>query len=210
MFSFSCNGLGRSWGRVARRVRVCGRDEKGATAIEFAMVAGPFFAMLFGIISVGFYYFTLFTLENAIETASRRIRTGQAQTAKNAAGVATPDNINNIRAMVCSSLPPYMKSGADCGPNIRVHVQNYSGYGAVVIPSCLQSGGLIPTDSQVYSTGTGSAVVLASVCFEWEMTKAFKDMLWWWNPSVNEKSTAMTNGSTLIQAATMFTVEPYN
>ena len=42
--------------------------------------------MLFGIISVGFYFFTTFTLENAVEKSSRYVRTGQMQTVDTSSG----------------------------------------------------------------------------------------------------------------------------
>ncbi|MGI9382041.1 MAG: TadE/TadG family type IV pilus assembly protein, partial [Methyloligellaceae bacterium] len=43
------------------------------------MVAAPFFALLFALIEIGLVFFGSFTLENAVEQASRMIRTGQAQ-----------------------------------------------------------------------------------------------------------------------------------
>ena len=57
------------------------RDERGFTAVEFAMVAMPFLMLLFGTIGIGLFFFTTFSLENAVEQASRQIRTGQAQLA---------------------------------------------------------------------------------------------------------------------------------
>ena len=55
------------------------RDSRGTTAIEFAMVALPFVLLLFGLLSVSLYFFTTFTLENAVWQAARAIRTGQVQ-----------------------------------------------------------------------------------------------------------------------------------
>jgi Flp pilus assembly protein TadG len=55
------------------------RNTDGVAAIEFAMVSLPFFMMMFGLILVGLYFFTTFTLENAVEQAARLIRTGQVQ-----------------------------------------------------------------------------------------------------------------------------------
>ncbi len=54
-------------------------DASGATAIEFGIVALPFSMFAYGIILIGLYFFTTFSLENALERASRLIRTGQAQ-----------------------------------------------------------------------------------------------------------------------------------
>ena len=78
-------------------------DQRGTTAIEFAMVIGPFLFLLFGIISVGLYFFVIFTLEHAVESAARVIRTGQAQT--QTPNVMTP---GEFKARVCAKLPPFM------------------------------------------------------------------------------------------------------
>ena len=67
---------------IAARLRPAariGRNTDGFTAVEFAMVIGPFLALLFAIMEVALVYFATFSLENATEQASRLIRTGQAQ-----------------------------------------------------------------------------------------------------------------------------------
>jgi Flp pilus assembly protein TadG len=56
-----------------------GRDAGGATAVEFALVAMPFFLFAFGILGLGLHFFTNNALEHAVDTAARKIRTGQAQ-----------------------------------------------------------------------------------------------------------------------------------
>ena len=60
-------------------VLATGDDESGFTAVEFAIVAMPFVMLLFGILSVCLYFFTNFTMENAVWQAARAIRTGQFQ-----------------------------------------------------------------------------------------------------------------------------------
>ena len=65
--------------RLRRRLRRLRADQSGFTAVEFAAVALPFVMLLFGTISVCLFYFTNFTMENAVWQASRAIRTGQFQ-----------------------------------------------------------------------------------------------------------------------------------
>ena len=89
------------------RLRDLSKDESGIAAVEFAMVAGPFLFLLFGIISVGFYFFVAFSLEHAVDTASRVIRTGQAQTQ-----APNPMTSSEFKHLVCSKLPPFMKASA--------------------------------------------------------------------------------------------------
>ena len=52
-------------------------DTGGVVTIEFALLALPFFMLMFGIILVGLHHFTTFSLENAIDVASRQLRIEQ-------------------------------------------------------------------------------------------------------------------------------------
>ena len=71
----------RSFSRPARLTKKWSalRNDSGSAAIEFAMVALPFFMFVLGIIGVGLYYFTSNALEHGVEAASRKILTGEAQ-----------------------------------------------------------------------------------------------------------------------------------
>ena len=159
-----------------------------------------FFGLLFGIISVGLYFFVQFSLEHAVETAARVIRTGQAQTQ-----TPNPMTVAQFKTLVCAKLPPFMPCGAT--DKLRVNVQSYTGYGGITTPTCLDgSGNLIPTASQVYNTGSASSVVLVSICYEWALAASMAGMTYWISPV----SSRMNNGSTMLQASVTFTTEPYN
>ena len=166
-----------------------GRDERGFTAVEFAMVAMPFLMLLFGTIAVGLYFFTTFTLENAVEKAARQIRTGQAQMA----GKTT----SQFKDDVCSYAPGYV----DCVGNLRVNVASFSSFSAIAPPSCTDSAGdLIPDPTPAAVPGAAGDVVLVTVCYEWELAGALPFL----------KLGDMNNGSAMIQASTTFRTEPYN
>lgn len=189
----------RSW-RPMRGIAAIARDEKGTTAVEFGLIAAPFLMLLFGIMSVGFYFFVVFSLENAVETASRVLRTGQAQTQK-----PNPMTPEEFKTRICNNLPAFMScSGANS--KIRVNVQNFNGYGSITSTSCLESGALIPEAPADYNPGGSSVVVLVTVCFEWSLSQVMAGMAYWIMPP----GTSMANGSTLIRASTTFTTEPYN
>jgi Flp pilus assembly protein TadG len=177
-------------------VKAAAKDERGATAVEFAMVLGPFLMLLFGIISVGFYFFALFSLEHAIEDASRQLRTGSAQTSNKTAAAFKSD--------VCSKLPAFMKcTGAS--DKVRVNVQNSANY-TVAAANCTDNGGnLISNGSTSYNPGAAGDVIVATVCFEWDLGN-LPNLNYWISPA----SSRMGNGSILLSAATVFTTEPYN
>ena len=61
------------------RGRRFARDERGVTAVEFGILALPFFTIIFAIIETAMMFFAQQTLDSAVEDASRMVRTGQAQ-----------------------------------------------------------------------------------------------------------------------------------
>ncbi|MFZ1815548.1 MAG: TadE/TadG family type IV pilus assembly protein [Rhizobiaceae bacterium] len=60
--------------KIVRRFR---KEDDGTTAIEFAMLAFPFFLLLFGIIECSLLFFAGQMLESAVDDVGRRVRTGQ-------------------------------------------------------------------------------------------------------------------------------------
>ncbi len=166
-------------------------DERGFTAVEFAMVAMPFLMLLFGTIGVGLFFFTTFSLENAVEKAARQIRTGQAQTG----GKTT----SQFKQDVCDLAPSFV----DCIGNLRINVISSGSFSgaAASIGSCTDSGGnLIPDPTDVPVPGAAGDVVLVTVCYEWELPSVL--------PFIELGD--MGSGSRLIRASTTFRTEPYN
>ncbi|WP_460351269.1 TadE/TadG family type IV pilus assembly protein, partial [Pseudoneobacillus sp. C159] len=53
---------------------------EGSNAIEFGLVALPFFLLLFGILEIGLMLLVDALVETAASDAARQVRTGQAQT----------------------------------------------------------------------------------------------------------------------------------
>jgi hypothetical protein len=166
------------------------RDSSGTTAIEFAFVAGPFLMLLFGIMGVGLYFFTTFSLENAVEQTGRLIRTGQVQQGGMTA--------QQFKDQVCELAPTFV----DCVNKLRVNVLNFpdsAAIGPATLPQCLDAGGNL-SDVTTFAPGDADQVVLIWVCYEWALASKI--------PYLNLGD--MANGSRLIQAATTFRTEPYN
>jgi len=174
--------------RVARGISCWRKDDSGVTAIEFAIVGMPFLMFLYGIIGIGLYFFTTFTLENGLEQASRLIRTGQAQKA----------NMTDVqfKNTVCSFIPGFV----DCQNKLLVNVRSFAEADmtpAISRNECLNNGSL--TNLTTYSPGTANQVVLVTLCFEWEFANKI--------PFIRLGD--MASGSRLIQAAAVFRTEPY-
>ena len=109
-----------------RRLR---KDDSGMTAVEFGIVAMPFMMLLFGIISVCLYFFTNFTLENAVWHTARALRTGQVQQAKGAysSATTTEDKKNAFKAALCALAPHFLTCN-----KIVVIVQSSASFGGIV------------------------------------------------------------------------------
>ena len=128
------------------------KNREGTTAIEFGLVALPFFLFAFGIMLVGMKYFTENALEHAVESAAREIRTGQAQKAGK--------TLTDFRNMVCTEAGSYIT----CDGKLVVHVQSGTDWSDITPTPCLTGGSLTPssgvgTDPLADSSGDASAVV---------------------------------------------------
>ena len=166
------------------------RDRSGTTAIEFAFVATPFLMLLFGIMGVGLYFFTTFSLENAVERTGRLIRTGQVQQGGMSA--------YQFKQKVCELAPAFV----ECVTKLRVNVLNFpdsDSIGPGTAAQCLDAGGNL-NDVTRFEPGDADEVVLIWVCYEWSLASKI--------PYLNLGD--MANGSRLIQAATTFRTEPFN
>lgn len=80
-------------GRILRRSR---RDTRGSAAIEFAMLMPAFLTLLFAMFEIGITYFAGAIVQDAVDGAARRIRTGQTQLAA--------VTVSQFRDQVCDSL----------------------------------------------------------------------------------------------------------
>lgn len=186
MHSRVAGNLRASLKNIFRPVKKWRRDESGFTAVEFGIVALPFFMLLFGIMEVGMLYFTTFSLENATEQAARLIRTGQAKTSALSAA--------DFKTQVCNRVATYV----NCTSKLRVDVESFPNFSGITPPSGLDGGGNL-TSTTNYSIGNGGDVVLVTVFYQWDLTASLPFL----------KLGNMSNGSRLIQAAATFRNEPF-
>lgn len=183
-------GLGRLLGRF-------GADRRGVTAIEFALVAVPFAAMMMGIMAIGLQYFTEHELESAVADAARKLRTGQAQKA----GLTVGD----FRKLVCDAARGYVA----CDKNLVVHVTSQQKFADLAPVPCLTDGKLTPSEGQATDliqtrSGVQNAAVLVVACYEWTMGASL------WQPVWNLVSPfPRVADKTVLSATSVFRSEPY-
>ncbi len=91
----------------------------GAVAIEFAMVAGPLFALMLGIIEAGYDLYMQGALDSAAHEAARQILTGAVQ--NTSVNGAAADQSYFIKSFVCSKLP-----GNFACSNVVVNISDFA------------------------------------------------------------------------------------
>lgn len=188
--------------KSARRLGVrLRRDEDGATAVEFGLIALPFFMLLLGILGVCQMFFWIFTSENAVWTASRDMRTGAYQTAAAGspyAGLSGDALKTAFRSQICKQTVNFN----DCFNNSVVLVQSTNLGGTINAPQCTTASNALVASADAmaaFSAGAQSSVVMVTLCYAW----AFGGKL----PFLPVAK--LSNGAYLIEASAVFETEPY-
>jgi Flp pilus assembly protein TadG len=171
------------------------RDDRGATAVEFAIVALPFFLFVLGILFFGLYFFTTNALEHGAESAARQVRTGQAQKSNITVG--------EFKQLVCDKSGSYITCD-----KLHVLVQHAPTWAGIQPESCVDSSNsMAPSTGDsgdiLYDyTGGASQVVLITLCYEWDLARSFGIL--------GMGSGDDGSGPAIMQAATAFRTEPYS
>lgn len=174
--------------RVARAkcMRRFVRQQEGAAAVEFALVAAPFLALTFAILETAMVFFAGQTLEAAAADSARLIMTGQAQTQ----GYSAAD----FKTQVCARIFGLF----DCANGVSVDVKSYSSFASVSTASPV-SNGQLNTENMTYSPGGPGDIVVVSLYYQWPI---YVSMLG--NSLAN-----LNGGHRLLAATSVFRVEPY-
>ena len=155
MFERIKSELIRCAGRIfGRRVRRLARQEDGSAAVEFALVATPFLALLFAILETAFIFFASQTLEAAVADSGRLIMTGQAQTSGWTAAT--------FKNQVCARIFGLF----DCTNGVYVNVQKYSSFGAATVTTPYTNGEFDPTKTG-YNAGDPGEIQVVQLFYRW-------------------------------------------
>lgn len=105
-----------------RRLRRYLKNREGTAAIEFAILAIPFFMLLFAILELAIVFFINSTLNYAVSEAGRQIRTGNFQSC------GTKDG---FKELVCAN----MSGLGNCEKRLRIDVVSGSAFGSITLPA---------------------------------------------------------------------------
>ncbi len=143
----------RSSGRRARR--------KGSAAVEFALVALPFFGLILATLEVGAILLTDAVLETATADAGRQVRTGQAQLQK-----ITPEA---LKARLCSNMSLF---SYDCSNRAHIDIRTVDTYTSPLVPDPLENGTFDPSVMD-YQPGSPGDYVMVRVWYEHPVATPF-------------------------------------
>lgn len=144
-------------------------DRRGATIVEFALVATPFVALLLATLQTSLAYLAQESLESAVETAARSVVTGQAQSADidgKGKGMTAAQLAERFRQAGCKGLPDFMSCS-----RLYVDVKS-AGSGAALGSNSLaltfdQNGK--PTNQFSYDLGGQGSLVMIRFVYLWPM-----------------------------------------
>lgn len=166
------------------------RDEGAATAVEFALLAFPFFLIIGGILQTSVIFLASQVLESAVQDAARQVRTGQTQ---NSGGT-----IETFRDQVCDRLFGLFP---DCATlHLRVvEVTDFQSATMVVPvdPECQENCQW--TTPETWSPGKGRSVVLVQAHYRYPVVLQFGPL----------GMANLLDGNRLLGIASVFQNEPF-
>ena len=161
---------------------------KGATAVEFALIAPAFLATLIAIFETTLFLFAQANLQQAAVTAGRLFMTGQGQ------------NNGTTQSQFTTAICPMIQAMFSCN-KLMVNVQAYASFGAASASAptlTFNSQGQV-TNSWSYTPGTPGQVMVVQLIYQWPIVSGpFGYVL-----------SNLGNGTTQMMGVTAFRVEPY-
>jgi Flp pilus assembly protein TadG len=171
---------------VRKTLRRFRRNRRGSAAVEFALVAPVFFALLFAIIETAIVFFAGQVLETVTQDSSRMIMTGQAQVA----GYGKAE----FKTYVCGKINVLF----DCAGGISIDVQSYPGFSGVSISDPIDSGkNFVPPDN--YNAGGPGDIVVVRLFYQWPLFVT----------GLGYNISNLTGSKRLLTATAAFRNEPY-
>lgn len=173
--------------RLQSRLEHWVKRTDGVAAVEFAMIAAPFFFLIFGLLEVCVLFIMSAVLEHGISEASRQIRTGQMQ--EGGFGQVAFKNA------ICAELFDMLA----CDSKLRLDVKTFSDFSSTDNPSAIDGDGDLDDSDFEFSPGNANEIVVVRVFYEWELL----------TPVLSAPLANMSNGRRLLQATVAFRNEPF-
>ena len=172
-------GVGGLRPRLARFVA----NDRGATAVEFALVALPFLFLIFAILELALVFLVNVSLENATAVASRKLRTGQTVatgvgfTQPSSGQVGAYEDEAHFKNDICANMSWIPSS--TCNSQLQVDVRSYSSFESQSQPNPIV-GTTFNAQNLCYYSGnsssggqTSNTIVLVRAYYLWPLITSF-------------------------------------
>ena len=171
-----------------QRRRAFHRNESGATAVEFGLIAAPFIALLMGTIQTFLVFFAGQQLQTVVTQASRLILTGQAQDQ----GLSQ----SAFAQKLCADVVVLFTCS-----NIMIDVQAYSSFSAATtgMPTLTFNGSGQVTNAWQYNPGSPGQIVVVRAVYQWPVFLG----------PLGFNLSNLPNGNRQIMGTAVFKNEPY-
>jgi Flp pilus assembly pilin Flp len=171
--------------RGLRRFR---RDQSGATAIEFAFVAAPFFFMMFALIELGVLFVLDVALDSAVSHTGRLIRTGQAH--------ERAMSVSEFREAVCGRMGVFE---SQCDERLLVDVRVIPRFTDEDPPDPVDENGELSDSGLLFAIGGPGDIILLSA---WYPQPLFTPLI--------SQGAERVAGHRVLNVTTAFRNEPFN
>ena len=166
-----------------RRIR---RDERGAAAVEFAIIAPFFFFLMFVITETAVIFIAEQVMDNAVFETARLIRTGQVQQAGMSAG--------DFREQVCGRMAVFVS----CDSNFFLDVRSFDSFADVEAGRPIDEEEKF-TSAGAFDFGESGDIVMVRAYYQWPTNKMLGGL------SLQN----LNNGNRLIGSFATFRNEPF-
>ena len=182
--------MARALTSVLRRFVRFRRARDGSAAVEFALLALPFFLLTFGMAEVAMIGLMQTSLNFAVSETARSIRTGQSQMAGASA--------TQIKQQLCSELGSLLT--VDCNANLFLDVDTFASFVAAQNDNANPvQNGQFNQSGMAYNPGQPSSIVVVRAYYRWQvMTPFFQSVF-----------ANVSGGQRVMSSTMMFRNEPY-
>ncbi len=175
--------------RFQARFKEWAEDKRGLAAVEFALIAIPFFFLIFGLLEVCVIFIMSSILEHGVGEAAREIRTGQHQ----AAGT----DLAAFRDDVCDETFNML---FECKTNLKLDVKTFGNFASTTANNVIDPAtGNLDDSAFGYNPGGESDIVVVRVFYEWNLII----------PVLSKPLANMSGDRRLLQATVAFRNEPF-
>lgn len=173
--------------RRRSRCAAFARDSRGATAVEFALVAAPFLALVIALIQTFLVFFAQQMLESVVRQSARLVMTGQVQSANMTQAV--------FKQKVCDQIVILFNCG---GLMVDMQVATSWTSANTAMPTLTFDASGNVTNTWQYDPGDAGDIVVLRVMYVWPVVLG----------PLGFNLSNLGNGNRLIMSSAAFQNEP--